>query len=156
MSPTFDRALRFVLDFEGGYVHDPADPGGETRYGISKHAYPHEDIAGLTVARAGELYKRDYWVPLRCDDFAYPLAVALFDTAVNCGVSKAIHLAQRAAGVTEDGILGPQTRTALALSPRTMQAKLLARRCVHYASLPTVGHFGLGWFTRVLACAGQT
>lgn len=152
----FDRALAFVLDYEGGYSHDPADKGGETNRGISKRAYPHEDIAGMTVARAGEIYKRDYWRPLSCDDFAYPLAVALFDTGINCGVGTAIRLAQRAAGVPEDGILGPVTRTALALSPRTMQAKLLARRCVHYASLPTVGHFGLGWFTRVLACAGQT
>ncbi|MBI5843910.1 MAG: hypothetical protein HZB23_04475 [Deltaproteobacteria bacterium] len=45
---------------EGGYVNDPADPGGETRFGISRRAYPNEDIKALTRERAAEIYYRDY------------------------------------------------------------------------------------------------
>ena len=35
----FDRAIAFILAEEGGYVHNQADPGGETKYGISKRAW---------------------------------------------------------------------------------------------------------------------
>ena len=37
-------ASDWILQTEGGYVNDPADPGGETKYGISKKAYPTVDI----------------------------------------------------------------------------------------------------------------
>lgn len=40
----FDLAFEIIIGHEGGYVNDPRDPGGETRYGISKRAYPNEDI----------------------------------------------------------------------------------------------------------------
>lgn len=152
---TFDRALAFVLEHEGGatLTEDPRDPGGRTRYGISQRAYPHENIIALTADRAREIYQRDYWAPLFCADYGWPLALALFDTAVNCGVGAAIRLGQKAAGVEVDGVVGPKTRAAWQASPRTIAAALLAERCVHYASLPTVGRFGRGWFTRVLDCA---
>ena len=44
---TFEDAFKVLIGHEGGYVNDPKDPGGETKYGISKRAYPGEDIAGL-------------------------------------------------------------------------------------------------------------
>ena len=61
MLKEFDKIIEVVLEHEGGYVNDPDDAGGETRYGISKRAYPDENIKELTVDRAKELYKRDYW-----------------------------------------------------------------------------------------------
>ena len=45
---TFKDAVDLVLLHEGGYVHDPKDKGGETNYGISKRAFPNEDIKALT------------------------------------------------------------------------------------------------------------
>ena len=48
MSDRFALAVSGVLRAEGGYVNDPADPGGETKFGISKAAYPALDIAALT------------------------------------------------------------------------------------------------------------
>lgn len=149
----FDRALDFVLAREGGYSADPHDPGGETNFGISKRAYPAVDIAALTRAGAAEIYQRDYWAPLFCADYAYPLALALFDTAVNCGVKTAIRLGQKAAGLEIDGVVGPKTRAAWQASPRLIAEALLAERCVHYASLDTCARFGRGWFRRVLTCA---
>ena len=52
MLKEFDKIIEVVLEHEGGYVNDPADAGGETRYGISKRAYPDENIKELTVDRA--------------------------------------------------------------------------------------------------------
>lgn len=84
------EGLKFVLKWEGqDYVDDPSDPGGETKYGISKKAHPNEDIKALTKERALEIYVQDYWVPAGCDTIPYPYNVAVFDTAVNCGVSRA-------------------------------------------------------------------
>ena len=85
----FDSAIQFVLEREGGYVNDPADPGGETNMGISKRAYPNEDIKNLTVERAKALYHRDYWLAAGCDALSPPLDLIVLDTAVNMGVGRA-------------------------------------------------------------------
>jgi len=60
MSDNFERCIAFVLRHEGGYVNDPRDPGGETKYGISKRAYPGLDIKNLTEEQAKEIYRQDY------------------------------------------------------------------------------------------------
>jgi lysozyme family protein len=55
MKDNFDKALSFVLSWEGGYSNDPDDPGGETNFGISKRSYPNENIKDMTKERASEL-----------------------------------------------------------------------------------------------------
>lgn len=85
----FTRALNFTLQWEGGYVNDPADPGGETKYGISKRSYPWLDIAGLTREQAAGIYYHDYWVPSGAARLAMPLAQVVFDAAVQHGVARA-------------------------------------------------------------------
>ena len=91
----FERAMDFVLKWEGGYVHHPDDPGGETNFGISKRAYPHLDIKGLTEAGAKEIYRMDYWEAAGCDDgFDWPMCLVVFDTAVNMGVMRALRLVE--------------------------------------------------------------
>lgn len=84
------KALTFVLKWEGEYSNDPNDPGGETKWGISKKAYPDEDIKNLTRERALEIYATDYWLAAGCDTLPFPANVAVFDTAVNCGVNRAV------------------------------------------------------------------
>jgi len=56
-----------VLKREGGYVDDPTDRGGETKYGISKRSYPQLDIKNLTLEQALEIYRKDYWKPSRVE-----------------------------------------------------------------------------------------
>lgn len=87
---SFDQALALVLKFEGGYVNDPVDPGGETKYGISKRSYPNVDIRNLTPELAGTIYQNDYWGPAGCDRLTPGMAVVVFDTAVNCGKARAV------------------------------------------------------------------
>jgi lysozyme family protein len=86
----FRKSLTFTLKWEGGYVNDPDDPGGETKWGISKRYHPDEDIANLTPERAAEIYKDEYWDKCGCDDIPFPLNTVVFDSAVNCGVARAM------------------------------------------------------------------
>lgn len=87
---SLDQALALVLKFEGGYVNDPDDPGGETKYGISKRSYPNVDIRNLTPELAGTIYQNDYWGPAGCAHLTPGMAVVVFDSAVNVGVRRAV------------------------------------------------------------------
>lgn len=150
----FDEAFKVVVGHEGGYVNDSQDPGGETKYGISKRQYPHLDIAALTFDEARQIYLIDYWNAMDCGTFASPVALVLFDCAVNQGVGRARKLAQIVAGVEVDGIIGPKTRAAIkAMDAREFVINYQAERMLHYAGLPTFGRFGRGWSRRLVATA---
>lgn len=96
MRENLDKSFDILMEFEGGFVNDSNDKGGMTKYGISKKAYPNEDIENLTPARAKELYLKDYWIPSGCDDLQWPWDVVVFDTAVNMGPGTAKILAKEA------------------------------------------------------------
>jgi lysozyme family protein len=93
---SFEKSIAFVLKWEGGYVNDPSDRGGETRYGISKRVYPDLDIKNLTKEQAVEIYRKDYWERSGADKMTWPICLVHFDTAVNCGVGKATVLRAKA------------------------------------------------------------
>jgi len=86
----FEKALKFVLKWEGGYANDPNDPGGETKFGICKRSYPELDISKLTLEQAKEIYYKNYWLKSGCDELPYPFNIIVFDTAVNIGRRRAI------------------------------------------------------------------
>ena len=90
MTESWDKAIKFVLDHEGGLSEDKNDPGGTTNWGISQRAYPSLDIKNLTIDQAKEIYKRDYWDKLNCDNIPYPMDIIHFDTAVNMGIKRAL------------------------------------------------------------------
>ena len=112
MSSSFDLAIPVVLENEGGYVNDPADPGGETKYGISKRSYPALDIKNLTVEQATAIYLRDFWQFDGIID--QRVANKLFDAYVNLK-HRAILYAQQIVfkSLTPDGVYGPETEDAL-------------------------------------------
>lgn len=89
MSLAFGLDMTFVFKWEGGYVNDPSDPGGETNFGISKRAYPNIDIKNLTRQAAQEIYQRDYWDAIKGDTLEPALGAVALDTAINMGVSRA-------------------------------------------------------------------
>ncbi len=164
----FARCLAFTLRAEGGFTNNPADPGnwtgghvgaGElrgTNFGISAAAYPTIDIAGLSAAAAGEIYRRDYWAPLQGDALPLPVALAAFDAAVNAGLRRSVLWLQQAVGVSADGVLGAQTLAAIkAADALALAREALARRIDFYAGLPGWAEFGLGWTRRVIALAGE-
>lgn len=146
----FDACFDRLLGHEGGYVCSPADPGGATKYGISKRAYPGEDIENLTVERAKEIYLRDYWGPAGCDAVPDAVRFDLFDAAVNNGVRAAIKLLQRAVKEPEDGVLGPLTlQAAQSASPGLLRARFNGGRLALMAALPQWPAFGRGWAMRI-------
>jgi hypothetical protein len=85
----FDRVMEFIFRWEGGYVNDPADPGGETKYGISKNANPRVDIKNLTKADAKKIYHDKYWRGSGADQYEWPMSLMIMDTAVLHGVGAA-------------------------------------------------------------------
>jgi lysozyme family protein len=146
---TFDQAFEQLIEHEGGLVNDPADPGGETKFGISKRAYPGEDVAGMTLERARFLYKRDFWGPAGCDTMPDEIKDDLFDTAVNAGVKQAVCLLQRACGEVDDGLLGPRTIQACqSMNPVRLVARFQGYRLEFLTKLPGWGRFGKGWTRR--------
>ena len=147
---TFNEAFRRLIGHEGGYVNDPADPGGETNFGISRRAYPGEDIKHMTLQRAKALYLRDYWGPAGCDAVPDAMRFQLFDMAVNSGVRRALETLQLAAGVDPDGQLGPLTLQALqTMPPARLIARFNGHRLEFLTSLNHWERFGKGWSRRI-------
>lgn len=146
----FATAFERLIGHEGGYVNHPADPGGETKYGITKRSYPGEDIAGMTLERAKQIYYRDYWGPAGCDVVPDGIKFDLFDMAVNAGVKPAVKTLQRAAGETVDGVLGPRTITAATSMPAPrLIARFNGHRLHALTDLETWASFGKGWARRI-------
>ena len=148
---SFDYCFSVTIGFEGGYVNNPADPGGETKYGISKRAYPNTDIANLTLDQAKAIYQSDYWSKAGCQFCVPALACLVFDAAVNNGAGMAARWLQAALGVVADGVIGPQTQAALAgvTDFTTLLGNFHASRIIYMASLPTWPTFGVGWSRRL-------
>ena len=147
-----------VLRWEGGYVDDAADPGGATRYGITRKTLSRRrgrrvskvEVRALTRAEAVEIYRARYWDACRCGELPAPLALAVFDCAVNQGPKRARKLLQKAAGVAADGVIGPLTLAAVEKAPSTeILGAFMARRALHYAGLAQLLRFGRGWFRRL-------
>ena len=151
-SETITCWLERILGHEGGYVNNPDDPGGETKWGISKRAYPHLSIKDLTVDDAVNIYVVDYLLPLRADQYGPALAFQMLDYAINSGVKGAIRGLQRTLGVKVDGVLGPVTLAELRATEKRdthHAAKLVAERIDYLTTLSDWEHFGKGWARRM-------
>jgi len=132
----FAQAVAIVLEHEGGYSNDPRDAGGETRYGISKRAYPKLDIKNLTKREAIEIYRKDYWDAMKCDSLPEQIRLMVFDCAVNQGVgasSKILKLVD----------LKGEMKIAL--------KEFAEKRLNRYARLETFSVFGAGWTKRLIS-----
>lgn len=112
----FRPAVEKILTYEGGYVNDPADYGGETNFGISKRSYPNLDIKALTKEDAIAIYYRDYWCRFLGDKLAsQAVAEELLDSAVNMGWCRSVKFLQEALNLLTDnsllvdGLVGPKT-----------------------------------------------
>ena len=151
----FAKALEVVLHHEGGYVNHPSDPGGETIYGISRRSHPDVWAKGRpTLEDAKRIYHRDYWLPIKADAMPFPVALMVFDAAVNAGNRRAAILLQRALRVTADGSIGPVTLAAAnRADTRTLVNHIAAERIVFNSGLSNWGSFGLGWSRRVVDVA---
>ncbi|OJX04566.1 MAG: hypothetical protein BGO72_21375 [Burkholderiales bacterium 70-64] len=146
----FDLAFDRLIGHEGGYVNDPDDPGGETKWGISKRSYPHLDIAALTREEAREIYLRDFWSRINADRLPFSIAYQLLDFAINSGIETAVRYFQRALGVADDGWWGPRSQgRADATSETDMVMLLNAERLDFMTRLRNWPNHGRGWARRI-------
>ena len=156
MKTTFEEIIEDVLPHEGGYVNDPHDAGGETKYGIAKRWYPNVDIKNLTKEQAKKIYHTDYWRRGKCDEVPPQLRHIYFDMCVNMGKRTAVKVLQRAAvnkgkDIEVDGGLGPATLGAV---KNVELERVRAFRVKYYVDLvnkkPEQEKFYFGWFRRAL------
>jgi lysozyme family protein len=157
----FDKDIILI---EGDYTNDPDDSGGETKYGISKNSYPHEDIKNLTIERAIEIYTRDFWNPNNLSSIQdQTTANLVFRFIVNAGKDTAIRTLQECLNtfvpiipsVNIDGVLGKRTLQAIN-NIRTIRLHDTFRvaTCRYYLNLvkrkPSQVKYFKGWINRAL------
>ena|ERR1044071_4761320 len=147
---TFDAVFDRLIGHEGGYVNNPKDPGGETKWGISKRAYPHLDIANLTRDDARVIYRTDFWNEIEADVLPGSVAYQLFDFAVNSGIKVAIRYFQRALNVADDGWWGPVSQKAADnASENDMIMNINAERLDYMTRLKNWPDASKGWARRI-------
>lgn len=161
MSAVFEKAIEFVLKYEGGYVNDPNDPGGETNYGISRKSFPDLDIKNLTIDQAKGIYFQRYWVETGCSSLPDPIAFLFFDGAVNQGPERTAKALQTALRVKVDGNIGSKTleavKTAYSKDPAALIDNLCAGRGLFYmlVSEKLEPIYGFGWMRRLFSAHRQ-
>lgn len=153
MGQNFDRAFIELLGNEGGYVNNPADPGGETNWGITATVARENGYVGpikdMDQSVAKTIYARKYWLP-EFDQLPYPVAFQVFDAAVNSGVGQAVRWLQRSVGVADDGKIGSVTLAAVTKAdPLKLVMLFNAERLMFMTNLSTWGSFGKGWARRI-------
>lgn len=162
----FRRSLALVLAHEGGYSNHPADPGGATNFGVTQAVYDAyrrynhcavQSVRQISTTEVSELYAKNYWNLIRGDSLPIGLDYAVFDFAVNSGVSRAIRYLQRLVGVTDDGALGMVSLAAIEAAfnhdAELLITKYCANRLAFMESLKTFPIFGKGWTRRVIGMA---
>lgn len=159
----FDFAFEDVIGLEGGYVNDPVDKGGETKYGIAKRWYPNVDIKNLTLEEAKQIYWRDFWNPLQLALIKdRDIAAEIFEQAVNMGRSQAAFHVQTGLVllgeiVVIDRYLGQASIAAierLGAARKAVYLKVLnGLQFVRYLEIvkddPSQKRFFVGWLKRV-------
>lgn len=132
MSELKDKIINEIIEVEGGYVNDPDDSGGATKYGITENVARMAGYMGemedLPRELAFDIYSNKYWEPLHLssiEKMSESIAEEIADTGVNMGISRAAKFLQRSLTVLNnkgllypdlviDGQLGQKTIRSLA------------------------------------------
>lgn len=144
-----------IVSREGGYVNDPDDPGGATKFGVTIGTMRRlrrdltgdgkvttADVRALDRDQAKEIFIRDYFRRPRIGELPEVLQASVFDMYVNAGLA-AVKILQRllrdmGQPITVDGLIGPRTveaaKIAWAAAPDYLaDAYGIARRNYYYA-----------------------
>ena len=148
------QIARAIVAREGGFVNDPDDPGGATKYGVTIHTMRRlgldldgdgritvDDVRRLTRADAERIFIEEYFNRPRIAALPAVLHASVFDMYVNAGAN-AVRILQRLLRqmgheVAVDGIIGPQTIGAAQAAARAAPAHLadaygIARRNYYF------------------------
>lgn len=159
MRENFKKCLEKVLKHEGGYVDHPKDPGGATNKGITLKTYQRmfgkektkEDLRIISDVDVELIYDCYYWHKCRCDDLPPGIDYAVFDAAVNSGVSRSAKWLQECLECQTDGIIGNKTIHAAVndICHADLIKDICSERLAFLCSLRTWSIFGNGWGRRV-------
>ena len=136
----FDAILSAVLQFEGGFVNDPRDPGGATNRGITQRTLSQRlgrkatvtEVRNLSRETAADIYRKLYWDAIGGDTLAAGVDALAMDIAVNSGVGRASQWLRDSANL-----------------PRGDRIRWLdRRRRSFWRSLKTFAFYGKGWMRR--------
>ncbi len=139
---TVQQIAEEIVAREGGYVDDPDDPGGATKYGVTIHTMRRlgldltgdgivnaEDVKVLSHRQAVDIFVRHYFQKPGIARLPEVLQSSVFDMYVNAG-AQAVRILQTLLGemkfeVVVDGVIGPQTARAshAAAPPDPMQLR---------------------------------
>ena len=154
-----NEVINQVIKNEGGYVNDPNDPGGETKFGISKRSYPHLDIKNLTKDEAFNIYLIDFYKPLNISSLnSYKLQYSILDFSVHSGIYRAVKILQETlndlgAKLQKDGKLGPLTLSILKKITSKNETLLFQKynnlRLNFLKRLDDFSIYGNGWTKRI-------
>jgi len=151
----FFTAFEKLRKHEGGYSDHPSDPGRKTMWGVTESVARNKgytgDMRDMPIEFARDMvYRPDYWDAVQAESLPADVRYIVFDGAVNSGVVQSAKWLQRACGVKDDGVVGPQTiRAANTLSPDGLKRKILAQRLRFMATLSNWPAFSRGWANRI-------
>ncbi|MFQ0813050.1 acetylmuramidase [Brucella anthropi] len=158
MKTNFQKVMPYIFSEEGGYVDNPADPGGATNMGITiatlsawegRQVSP-DDVKEMPRATATQIYRAEFWDKIDGDDLPSGVDYAVFDFSVNSGPGRAAKALQAVLGMPEDGVIGAQTVAAANMrSPDDIINALCDARAAWLEGLATASTFGKGWLARV-------
>jgi lysozyme family protein len=161
MANLFDTCLTFTLAQEGGYVDDPADPGGATNMGITLATLRHwdhdpmlspADVRGMTRQIAAAIYRALYWNAVQGDSLPVGIDLSTFDFGVNAGTRRTAELLQQVLGFPSDqvdGSVGPETLQAVLKADLAgVIGGLAEHQAAYYRRLPEFARYGRGWLDR--------
>lgn len=158
----FDSSvMKLIVDVEGGYVNDPDDPGGETKYGISKASYPHYDIKNLTIPEVEITYRRDFWEHYGLSNInSQGIANKLLLALINMNPYDAITGFQEAIcylkPIKRDGVIGTETIDAVnSITQTGLLVELISLRYIKIYTNKVVQDrrkekYLFGWIRRAL------
>jgi lysozyme family protein len=150
----FDQAFDRLIGFEGGYANDSRDPGGETMWGVTRRVAViegyHGDMHILPRDTAKDIYRRRYWDAVNADKLPGLLRYAVFDAAVNSGITRAAAWLRQALDLGDDGGVDDLViKAAHEADPAAAVNRMCGIRLEFLTSLPTWGAFGRGWSRRI-------
>ena len=108
------------------------------------------DIKNLTRDQAIAIYRRDFWDRSKCAQLPRAVAFQLLDGAVNSGIAQATRWLQRAAGVADDGLIGPVSLAGIkARDPNDLVFAFNGYRIDFMTRLKNWKVHGAGWMRRI-------
>lgn len=147
-------AINLTIANEGGFVNNPSDPGGATKYGITQLDMPGVNIADITTTQAATYYDEHYWKSLYSEIESQVVANKLFDLGVLFGIGTAVQMMQGILKLTVDGAFGPQTLAAVnAADPFSLLTAYKTVMVQHAIDIggahPAERQFVVGWLRRI-------